>query len=120
MSQSSINFAPYQHGNYVPPPPLKLNGGLYTGEPFAKDAPWGNVPVVADVDYMIQHNLRSANPPVQALFQYPGGVRPGNNYQAQTGLIKPDGYDFICTPCVEPSECKKVLNQFVTKCVKPR
>lgn len=27
-------------------PPRKLNGGLYTGEPFAGD--WGNVPIVPD------------------------------------------------------------------------
>lgn len=31
-------------------PPRRLNGGLYTGEPFAGD--WGNVPIVPDAGYI--------------------------------------------------------------------
>lgn len=60
-------------------PPRKLNGGLYTGEPFQKDAPWANVPVIPDSGYMTFYNLRSANPPAQALTQYQPGDRGGNN-----------------------------------------
>ena len=101
----SLQFSPYHYDNYVPPPPLKLNGGLYTGEPFAKGAPWANVPVVADIDYMIHYNLRSANPPIEALFQYPGTVRPGNNSQNMSGIAKPEGYDFLCTPCIKNKGC---------------
>lgn len=64
----------------------KLNGGLYTGEPFEKHAQWGVVPVIPDVDYMTHINLRSANPPVEAIYQYPGNVRPGNNSQVMPGV----------------------------------
>lgn len=85
--------------HYVPPPPRALNGGLYTGEPFKKGAPWGNVPVIPDVDYMINVNLRSANPPPKALFQYPGNTRPGNNYQNNTGLQQSGSYNFLCVSC---------------------
>lgn len=101
-----MKFSPYQYDSFVPPPQPKLNGGLYTGEPFAEGAPWANVPVVADIDYMIHHNLRSANPPIEALFQYPGTVRPGNNFQAMSGLGKPKDYDFICTPCLLKKGCR--------------
>lgn len=67
-------------------PPLSLNGGLYTGTPFLPNAPWGNVPVIPDVDYMTHVNLRSACPPTEALSQYPGGPRPGNNNQNMPGV----------------------------------
>ena len=89
---------------FVPPPKPDLNGGLYTGEPFHKNAPYGNVPVIPDTGYLIHYNLRSANPPVPALYQYPGGNRPGNNYQPMTGLhtINAGVYKgFVCNdaPC---------------------
>ena len=96
-----MQYSYIQQSSYVPPPQLKLNGGLYTGEPFKEGAPWANVPVVADIDYMIHHNLRSANPPLEALFQYPGTIRPGNNYQNMTGIAKVEDYSFGCTPCIK-------------------
>jgi hypothetical protein len=73
----------YYNGS-IPKP--KVNGGLYTGTPFQKGAPWGNVPVVPDVAYMTNVNLRSADPPPGALFQYPGSTRPGNNEQNMPGI----------------------------------
>jgi hypothetical protein len=85
-------------------PQPKLNGGLYTGEPFYKDAPWANVPVVPDVDYMTNVNLRSANPPPGAIFQYPGNVRPGNNYQKMPGVEK---VTKLAQACVSPDVCGK-------------
>lgn len=61
-------------------PPPKLNGGLYTGEPFRRDAPWGNTPVVPDSVLLIRDTLRSAHPPPGVTNrQYPGDSRPGNN-----------------------------------------
>lgn len=60
-------------------PSRAVNGGLYTGEPFAQGAQYANVPVIPDAGYMIHFNLRSANPPEDALYHYPGGLRPGNN-----------------------------------------
>jgi hypothetical protein len=73
-------------------PNAPLNGGLYTGEPFAKGAPWANVPIVPDTDYMIHVALKSANPPPDALFQYPGYNRQGNNNQAMPGVETRKGY----------------------------
>lgn len=67
------------------PQPM-LNGGLYTGEAFQEGAPWGNVPCIPDVDYMTNVNLQSASPPPGAIYQYPGNVRPGNNYQKMPGV----------------------------------
>ena len=63
----------------LPPPPPTLNGGLYTGEAFAPDAPWRNFPATPDAVYLTQVNLLSAKPPPGATQQIPGGWRPGNN-----------------------------------------
>lgn len=85
--------------SFTPPPYPSLNGGLYTGEPFVCGAPWANVPVIPDVSYMINHNLKSANPPPGAEYQYPGGNRPGNNTQLMPGVSqsKTDIYaNFYC------------------------
>lgn len=66
-----------------------LNGGLYTGEPFAADAPWRNFPSRPDAVHMIQTNLKSANPPPCATTMIPGGWRPGNNdYPAERRVCK--------------------------------
>lgn len=77
-------------------PPRALNGGLFTGEPFAKNAPWGNVPVIPDVSYMTQFNLRSANPPPGAVFHYPGTVRPGNNEPDMPGIERNNIFNQQC------------------------
>lgn len=71
-----MNKVAYEYSD-IPKP--SLNGGLYTGAPFTENAPWANVPVVPDASYMIHYNLRSANPPPGAIYQYPGSTRPGNN-----------------------------------------
>jgi len=85
-------------------PHPKLNGGLYTGEPFTKDAPWANVPVVPDVDYMTNINLKTANPPPGAIYQYPGHNRPGNNEQNMPGVVK---VARLAQACIQPSLCGK-------------
>ena len=101
IGSSGIDFAPYDFENigYIPPPAPSLNGGLYTGEPFAKNAPWGNKPVTADVTAYTNENLRGANPPPGAINQYPGQVRPGNNVQAMPGVnqYNPDANAVQCT-----------------------
>lgn len=102
-----MNYSYVNDSKYVMPPPRALNGGLFTGEPFLEGAPWANIPVIPDTDYMTNVNLRTANPPPQALYQYPGNVRPGNNFQNNTGLQPYDGtkagfdlpYNFSCIPC---------------------
>jgi hypothetical protein len=83
-------------------PPPRPNGGLYTGEPFLAGAPWRNFPTVPDSGHLIHHNLRSANPPVDALYQYPGGgLRLGNNYPVHPGISRlgPLHQDVLCAPC---------------------
>jgi len=95
------------YDGYVPVPPPSLNGGLFTGPPPPEGAPWAAIPVVPDVDYMINKNLRTANPPPGAIYQYPGNIRPGNNFQAFSGLTPYTGkpnfgpFDFMCAPCTD-------------------
>ena len=85
----SVGSAPYnfEEVGYMPPPAPSLNGGLYTGEPFAKGAPWANTYVPADVVAYTNVNLRSAKPAPGATTQYPGQTRPGNNIQQMPGII---------------------------------
>lgn len=90
---------------YMKEPPRSLNGGLYTGEPFVDNAPYANFPVIPNTNYMTNINLRSANPPIEALYQYVGNTRPGNNYQENSGLIITEGasgfnknHNFKCIP----------------------
>jgi len=82
-------------------PPPSHNGGLFTGEPFLPGAPWRNFPAVPDSYYLIHHNLRSADPPLDALYQYPGGnTRPGNNHTYFKGIssFTPVHRDVHCAP----------------------
>jgi hypothetical protein len=102
--------------SFIPPPPRALNGGLYTGEKFYEGAPWANVPVVPDVNYMTNVNLRSANPPPKALFQYPGNVRPGNNWQENTGLEPISNYNFACVSCETIKKTTRPVQDVCEKC----
>ena len=109
------NYAPYASSascskqNKMGIPPRDVNGGLYTGEPFRDGAPWANVPVIPDASYMIHYNLRSANPPADALTQYPGGERPGNNKAIFPGvqMYKNGKYGVACnTPPKDDLSCQ--------------
>ena len=51
-----------------------------------KGAPWANIPYIPDSDFMTNQALRSANPPNDALYQYQGTIRPGNNWQNMPGV----------------------------------
>lgn len=52
-------------------PPRKLNGGLYTGEPFKGD--WGNIPIVPDAGHIANERRFYA-------YHHPvSHVRHGNN-----------------------------------------
>ena len=89
-------FGEYKFEKYQPPLKPELNGGLYTGEPFK--GPWGNVPIVPDTVHMITTNLKSANPPTDALFQYGNSIRPGNNqHNVQTGHQLSKEHNIVCT-----------------------
>jgi hypothetical protein len=77
-----------QGASFVLPPPPTLNGGLYTGQPFAPDAPWRNFPVTPDAGYYNFANLATL-PTALPIAQHHvpgGGLRPGNN----TPLLPPD------------------------------
>ncbi len=83
--------------DYVHPPLPSLNGGLYTGEPFQKGAPWANVPATPDAGYLIHYALSSANPPPGDAFQYPAAIRPGNSHTTMYGVQRVSGpYPIYC------------------------
>lgn len=106
-NNSSLNYGIYdfEKYGYMKPPQPKLNGGLYTGEEFKDDAEYGNVQVVADVDYLMYENLKSAKGPDEARFHYPGYVRPGNNIQLMPGIVDYSNHHNI--KCVSNKEVLK-------------
>lgn len=65
-------------------PESPANGGLFGGAQV--EAPHGSIPVPPTTTYYIHHNLRSANPPPGAIYQYPGYNRMGNNYTPMPGV----------------------------------
>lgn len=89
-NNSTLNYGVYDFKKYgyIAPPKPKLNGGHYVGQPFHEDAEYGNVPVIADVDYIMSENLKSARGPDEGRFHYPGNVRPGNNMQEMPGVVQ--------------------------------
>lgn len=80
------NIHPYQQWDSptTSAPPSQYNAGLYTGPSF--QGPYGNIPVTPTTPSMINGNLRSAEPPMDALTQYVGANRMGNNYRAVPGI----------------------------------
>ena len=109
---------------WSPIPEPALNGGLFTGQPFIKNAPWATVPVRPTAAYMTNVTLKSANPPVQALFQLQAGFRPGNNTDDNVpGLMNFTGnkdfgpFNFACLPCLkeEPvKDCKTCETKIIS------
>ena len=65
--------------SYVSYPKPSLNGGLFTGEAFHKDAPYANFPNKAEAVHLHTSTLTSAGPPPGAQQQFPDTFRPGNN-----------------------------------------
>ncbi len=94
---STLGFGEYNFdkNNYAQIPPPSLNGGLYTGKPFDKNAPHANIPVIPDEGYMTHFNLMSAKPPIEAKSQY-NNIRPGNNYHGAVGIQQYPNYNFTC------------------------
>ena len=92
-----------------PIPSPTLNGGWFTGEQFAPNAQYANVYVVPCSAYWNSENLKSANPPPQALYQMQSGYRPGNNTDPQIAGVKRynDDLNVYCTPslpCDNPDQ----------------
>ena len=93
------------------PIPDKL-GQLYTGEPFIENAPWRVFPCLPEAAWLTHVNLRSANPPLQALFQMTYPDRPGNNTGAQipgvTTFVGDQNFgpfNIPCMPCIKKNAC---------------
>lgn len=59
-------------------PSRLVNGGLYTGQPFKQNAPWGNIAIEPEAHKMVT-KLASVHPGAQDMI--PGTTRPGNNTQ---------------------------------------
>lgn len=75
-------------------PPRQVNGGLYTGEPFKENAPWGNRPIIPEAHIMVS-NLASQHPGAQDMI--PGTTRLGNNTQVFPNHEKYNtSYQFMC------------------------
>lgn len=110
----------YKMNPSSPVPPPALNGGLYTGERFLDGAPWANVSVRPTASYMTNVTLRSANPPIDALFQLQSGYRPGNNSDdsmpgvaAFTGDQNFGPFNFPCLPCFKREEPKEPVCKII-------
>lgn len=78
--------------------PARLpNGGLYTGSEPSVGAPWRNVPVVPEAHILVTENLKTANPPPNAIHMIPGYTRPGNNQQTFPNHTKPSPTaNYVC------------------------
>jgi hypothetical protein len=86
-------------------PQHRTNGGLYTGKPAAGS--WGSVPVIPDEIYLNHVNLKSANPPVNALTQFTNGIRPGNNMPQFPNIHAfSKKHDIICTGATKSYDTK--------------
>lgn len=92
----------------------ELNGGWFTGAPFHENAPWRSFPVLPAAAYLNNVNLRSANPPAQALFLMQTSYRPGNTDTdpGMPGVTKFVGdknfgpfAGILCMPCVKKVGC---------------
>jgi hypothetical protein len=98
MSYTANDFSKLQGSQYIPLTyeyKPKVNGGLYTGEEFEKNAPWGNFPVKPETGAYINKNLLSANPPPLAQYHYPSAEhRPGNNTPELPGIVECPNYGF--------------------------
>ena len=94
LDYSDYNFSEF---GFIKPPKPSLNANLYTGEPFHKDALYKDYPVIPDSTYMNNVNLRSANPPPNAIDQYTDTIRPGNNSQVFTNIERfSDNTNIVC------------------------
>jgi hypothetical protein len=97
---NSKEFLECNHTHYIPPPKPSLNGGLFTGEEFHKDAPYRNFPQMPDSVYLHTKTLSSANPPPGSQHQFPDTYRPGNNLPVTmfNGVFKfSDKHAIVCT-----------------------
>lgn len=75
-------YGPVDWTGPVPPPPRLPNGGLYTGEPFAPGAPWGNVPIVPDA---------AAHVAFVAAVQHPAAVGQQVPWSRPGSIVEPQG-----------------------------
>lgn len=93
--KSLLTYAPVEQIPYEYKP--ALNGGLYTGESFAKGACWGNYPTKPETGNLIHVNLQSvSNHTPFSQYMYPGANwRPGNNTPELPGVADCQGFYMV-------------------------
>ena len=132
---SKLNFANYEFEKfgYMQPPKPSLNGGLYTGEEFHRDAKYRNFPITPDATQYIHSNLPN-DAPFKSRYMYPA-TRKGNSFVEWKGLTKYEGtsqnngpYNIYCLPCEPVSKkcdcsdlCPKDQTELCNKnnCINP-
>jgi hypothetical protein len=109
---NGLTYAPYEHDEFVYKP--MLNGGLFTGEPFQKDAPWKNFPTKPETGNLVYNNLASANPPPGAQYHYPSANhRPGNNTPDLYGIEQCKSFYVIKDDSLlNKEDCRRVCYGF--------
>lgn len=94
MSKLQFGLYDFDGYGYMPAPKPSLNGGLYTGEEFAKGAEYANVPIKPDTTEYINKVLGEYkeynNTPIDATYMYPP-TRRGNSKVDWDGLVKYEG-----------------------------
>lgn len=82
----------FEKYGYMSTPTPSLNGGLYTGEEFHRNAPHRNFPVSPDTTVYLNENLQNGNEvaPYEATVMYPP-TRKGNSFVEWKGLTKYEG-----------------------------
>tara|TARA_Y100000991_G_C21946479_1_gene337679 strand:- start:475 stop:897 length:423 start_codon:yes stop_codon:yes gene_type:complete len=70
-------------------PGPSYNGGVTIGEKCS--GAHCSIPVTPTSGYMVYNNLRSANPPKEALYHYPSTYRLGNNSDINPNIAKYTG-----------------------------
>lgn len=110
QSTKSLDFGDYNFDrfNYIKPQQPSLNANLYTGEPFQKHGGHRSFPVIPDATYMTHVNLRSANPPPNAINQFTDTIRPGNNGQNFPNIKQFKNTNIFCR---NSHETTKMLNK---------
>jgi hypothetical protein len=100
----------FEKFGYMKVPEASKNGGLYTGEEFAKGASYGDIKVKPDAFYMNNVALSSANPPPGAMEQAVHESRPGNNQQYINSFEKHG--NILCQPDIKLNNPICAANHF--------
>ena len=114
QSTTNLDFGDYNFDqfDYIQPQKPSLNANLYTWEPFYENGGHRSFPVIADATYMTHVNLRSANPPPNAVSQFTDTIRPGNNGQMFPKLKNFSNTNIFCRNSNEVTPMLKSSHSF--------